>query len=51
MVRVKNKLKEKIIIILWENLKVDHTMKEVAEELNIPLTTFYRYLKDNKLKK
>lgn len=46
MVRVKNKLKEKIIVLIWDTHKVEYTMKELAEAIDIPLTTFYRYLKE-----
>ena len=44
--RVKNKLKGKVLKLVWEQLKAEYTMSELAEALGIPLATFFRYVKD-----
>ena len=51
MVQIKNKLKEKIIVLIWVTLKAEHTMKDLAESTEIPLATFHRYVKEHYEKK
>jgi len=40
--------RNRIIKEVWENFKSECSMEELADIFSIPLSTFYRILKENK---
>ncbi len=44
------KVRNKILYKVWENVKSEIDMDDMAEIFDIPLSTFYRILKEEKLK-
>ena len=46
IMRVKNRLKGIVLKLVWEQLKAEYTMSDLAKALGIPLPTFFRYVKN-----